>query len=123
MSKLDLDKIERDFLQATKDLGEVLLLTKANTTAIDAVEHFVMGASGVIASLTAEIRQQQRRPAFFAAWECGCTDTEPSAPLIPDVCPEHGDELVSDYHGRTKVELTHSGVSGYGRRDKDGNRR
>jgi hypothetical protein len=52
--------------------------------------------------------------AWFGAWECGCTHTERSARAIPLFCPEHGESLVSDDKGRTKVQLNHAGVSGYG---------
>jgi hypothetical protein len=52
--------------------------------------------------------------AWFGAWECGCTDTETRATGIPEHCPRHGEKLICDDKGRTKVQLTHSGLSGYG---------
>lgn len=52
--------------------------------------------------------------AWFGAWECGCSDTERSPLGIPEFCPEHGRKLISNSAGVTKVQLNHSGVSGYG---------
>jgi hypothetical protein len=60
--------------------------------------------------------EAERREAWFGAWECGCTDTETGPTRIPMFCPVHGEKLISDDKGRTKVQLTHSGVSGYGYR-------
>lgn len=80
------------------------------------------------AELVAEVERLQREnehlrrqiatltngEAWFGAWECGCTDTERSPRGIPEFCPVHGDKPLSDSKGRTKVQLNHSGVSGYG---------
>jgi hypothetical protein len=55
-----------------------------------------------------------RAEAWFGAWECGCSDTETSPTRIPEFCPNHGRKLISSLAGQTKVQLNHSGVSGYG---------
>lgn len=60
------------------------------------------------------VRAQASTEAWFGAWECGCSDTETSPLGIPEFCPVHGRKLLSNFAGQTKVQLNHSGVSGYG---------
>ena len=53
--------------------------------------------------------------AWFGAWECGCSDTERSPVGIPRVLPGPWAEAHQQLRrGPTKVQLNHSGVSGYG---------
>jgi hypothetical protein len=52
--------------------------------------------------------------AWFGAWQCGCSITERKPDRIAEFCPMHGRPLLSNAAGQTKVELNHSGVSGYG---------
>lgn len=67
-----------------------------------------------LAAEVERLRARAPKEAWFGAWECGCSDTEESPLGIPEFCPQHGRRLISNMAGQTKVQLNHSGVSGYG---------
>jgi hypothetical protein len=107
-SRADVESAE----QKAADYAEEIDAAHAERDALraenDALRHMLAKTGATLAAVL------NSSDAWFGAWECGCTDTERSPGGIPELCPEHGARLVSDNNGRTKVQLNHAGISGYG---------